>query len=641
MHCFREIEKKMQIILIINYKYESNKRGTVMFGLNGIILRVNLTEKTETIETVPEKLVRQYLGGAGLAMRMFYEEVPPEVDPLSPENKLFFMIGPLTGLLPSTTRHAIVGKSPLTKIIGESYSGGYWGYELRKAGIDGIIIEGKAKKPVFIWINDSKTEIQDAEDIWELDAIETQAKLQDKLGDSKIRVVCIGQAGIHLVKYACIMNERNAAGRCGLGAVMGSKNLKAIAVRGSHDPKELVVDKDRFKELVQQATKKISENVFATSIFGAVGTTGNTEVMAATGDVPHGYWKVGAWPGDKNFKGRLWKKLIAAHEACYFCSVKCKKICEWKDDTGQVLFHGPAPEYESTAGFGPLLLNDDFLTVLRANDLCNRYGLDTISCSETIGFAMECWERGILTEQETDGLRLDWGLKETILQLIETIALRQGIGNILADGVKQAAIILGKDTESFALTVKGLEIAHHDPRAYHSMSLAYAIGTHGHNDAFTILLSTLARPELGFSEPIPRHSKDPKLNAKAQKVMQDIMAVVNSLTMCLFVEGVIPWDVLLQTFNAVTGLEYTEDQLFTIGERIFNLKRLYGVHCGITKKDDVLPTRFTKEPLPDGGSAGKVPDFGNMLRAYYELRGWSAEGIPTEETIKRLDLMID
>ena len=612
-----------------------------MLGMNGKIMRINLTKKRGTIEKLQEEIIRKYLGGAWIAMRMFYKEVPPEVQPFDPENKLIFMIGPLTGLLPSTTRHAIVGKSPLTQIIGESYSGGYWGYELRKAGVDGLIIEGKAEKPVFIWIDDGALEIKDAAAIWELDVVETQAKLQEQLGDKKVRVACNGQAGINLVKYACIMNERNAAGRCGLGAVMGSKNLKAIAVRGSHDPKELVANKGRFKELVQQAAKTISENVFATSIFGAVGTTGNTEVMAATGDVPHGYWKVGAWAGDKNFKGRLWKKLIAAHESCYFCSVKCKKVCELKDEAGQILFHGPGPEYETTAGFGPLLLNDDFLTVLRANDLCNRYGLDTISCSETIGFAMECWERGILTEQETGGLRLDWGSKEAILQLIERIALRQGVGDILAEGVKRAACILGKNAESFALTVKGLEIAHHDPRAYHSMSLAYAVGTHGHNDAFTVLLSTLARPELGFPEPIPRHSKDPELNAKAQKVMQDISGVVNSLTMCHFVEGVIPWELLLKIMNAATGLEFTQDQLFTVGERIFNLKRLYAVRCGITKKDDVLPNRFIKEPLPDGGAAGKVPGIERMLLAYYKLRGWSAEGIPTDETIKRLDLIVD
>ncbi|MDD1777770.1 MAG: aldehyde ferredoxin oxidoreductase family protein [Candidatus Helarchaeota archaeon] len=609
--------------------------------MNGKILRVNLTEKRGTIEKLQEEIIRKYLGGAGIAMRMFYDEVPPEVQPFDPENKLFFMIGPLTGLLPSTTRHAIVGKSPLTNILGESYSGGYWGYELRKTGVDGIIIEGKAEKPVFIWIYNGTLEIKDAAAIWELDAIETQAKIQEQLGDKKVRVACIGQAGVKLVKYACIMNERDAAGRCGLGAVMGSKNLKAIAVRGSHDPKELVADKGQFRELLQQAAKKISENFFTTSVFGAVGTAGNMEVMAATGDVPHGYWKVGAWAGDRNFKGRVWKKLIAAHEACYFCSVKCKKVCELKDDAGQMLFHGAGPEYETLAGFGPLLLNDDFLTVLKANDLCNRYGLDTISCSETIGFAMECWERGILTDEATEGLNLEWGRKDSIIQLIEKIAFRQGIGNILAEGVQRTATYLGKSAQEFALTVKGLEVAHHDSRAYHSMSLAYAVGTHGHNDAFTVLLSTLARPDVGFPEPVPRHSKDPELNAKAQKVMQDISGVVNSLTMCHFVEGVIPWDLLLKSLNTIMGLNFTQDELFTIGERIFNLKRMYGVRCGISKKDDVLPNRFTKEPLHDGGAAGKVPDLERILVAYYQLRGWSADGIPTDETMRRLDLIVD
>lgn len=612
-----------------------------MLGMNGKILRINLTDRSGRIEELEEGMIRKYLGGSGIAMRIFYDEVPPEVQPLDPENKLIFMIGPLTGLLPSTTRHAVVGKSPLTNIIGESYSGGYWGYELRKTGFDGIIIEGKAAEPVYLWIDDGQWEIRDAKSIWELDSEATQTAIKNNLRDNKVRVACIGQAGTNLVKYACIMNERNAAGRCGLGAVMGSKNLKAIAVRGNHDLKELVINKEHFKELIQEATKKISKNFFAISIFGAVGTTGNTEIMATTGDVPHKYWSVGAWTGDKAFKGRKWKKLIAAHEACYFCAVKCKKVCEQKDETGQVLFHGPGPEYETTAGFGPLLLNDDFLTVLQANDLCNRYGLDTISCSESIGFAMECWEKRILTGQDTNGLRLEWGVKESILQLIEQIAFRQGIGNILAEGVKRAAEYIGKGAEKVGLTVKGLEVAHHDSRAYYSMSLAYTVGTHGHNDAFTILLSALARPDLGFPEPIPRHSDDPELNAKAQKVMQDLIGVVNSLTMCLFVEGIIPWKLLREILRAITGMEFTQEELFIIGERIFNLKRMYAVRCGISKEDDRLPSRFTQEPLPDGGSAGKVPDLDRILKAYYKLRGWSGEGIPTDETIKRLDLIID
>ncbi len=617
--------------------------GIEMFGLNGRIARINLTTEKTTIENLDTELIKKYLGGLGLAMRMFYDEVPPEVNPLAPENKLIFMVGPLTSLIPSSTRHVVVGKSPLSGILGESYSGGYWAYEVRKVGLDGLIIEGKATSPVYLFINNQKIEVRNAQDIWELDVIETQAKIQDKLGDKKVKVACIGQAGINLVKYACIMNERDAAGRCGLGAVMGSKNLKAIAIRGDQDIKHLIENKEEFSRLIKEMSQELSSDLLITSIFGPRGTASNTEVIGAVGDVPHGYWKVGAWRGDGAFKGRKWKKLIAEHESCYMCSVKCKKICKESDEKGNVQFYGPGPEYETVAGFGPLLLNDDFLTVLKANDKCNRFGLDTISCSETIGFAMECWEKGIITEKNTAGLILEWGNQEVILELIEKIAFRRGIGNILADGVDQAAAIFGKNSKDFALTVKGVEMAHHDPRAFHSMALTYAISTHGanHNEGFTILLSSLPRPDLGFDKPLTRDSNDPETNSRAVKIIQDITSVINSLTLCYLVMDSIPLEMLLKIINAGTGQNFSQEDLFLVGERIFNLKRMYDVRCGITKKDDILPKRFIQEPLPDGGAAGKLPDLENMLPVYYKLRGWSSDGIPTDETLKRLDLIVD
>ncbi len=614
-----------------------------MLGMNAKIARINLTEKKGSIEPLDEDIIKKYLGGLGIAMRIFYDEVPPEVQPFDPENKLIFMIGPLTSLIATSTRHVVVGKSPLSGILGESYSGGYWGYELRKAGLDGIVIEGKAFEPVYIWIDNGAIEIRDAKDIWELDAVEVQAKIQELLGDEKIRVASIGQAGINLVKYACIMNERNAAGRCGLGAVMGSKNLKAIAIRGTQDIKQVVANIEEFKNLAQEALEKISNHMMIKSIFGPVGTAGNTEVIMAAGDVPHGYWKVGAWKGDNAFKGRKLKKLIKNHNSCYKCPVKCKKVYEMTDADGNVQFYGPGPEYETVAGFGTLLLNDDILTILNANELCNRYGLDTISCSESIGFAMECWERGIIQNADTEGLDLAWGNSESILKLIQLIAFRRGFGEFLADGVDVAAKKFGKNSKEFALTVKGVEIPHHDPRAFHSMALTYTTSSRGanHNDGFALFLSTMPRPELGFNERLPRHSNDPEFNSKAVKSIQDLMCVINSLTICSLIDGVLPIKFILKIFNAISGMEITKEELLTIGERIFNLKRMYGVRCGISKKDDKLPKRFTHEPLPDGGAAGKVPDLEKMLPVYYKLRGWSDDGIPTDETIKRLGLIVD
>lgn len=614
-----------------------------MLGLNGKIARINLTNKTVKIENLEEDMIKKYLGGLGIAMRILYDEVPAEVKPLDPANKLVVMIGPLTSLIGSTTRHVMVAKSPLSGILGESYSGGHWGHELRKAGLDGLVIEGKAAKPVFLWINDGKIEIKDAADIWQLDAIETQAKLQEKLGDQKIRVACIGQAGINLVKYACVMNERDASGRCGLGAVMGSKNLKAIAVRGTKDLKELATDKEKFKELSGEAIKKIQTNLLVSTALAPGGTNGNFDILNPMGDVPHGYWKVGLWAGDKDLKGRAWKKSIIQHESCYLCPVNCKKVCELKDEAGNVLFHGPGPEYETVAGFGTLMLSGDFLNIYKANELCNRYGMDTISCSESIAFAMECWEKKIITAKETEGLTLEWGNKETILKLIEKIALRQGIGKILAEGVSAAAKQFGKNAADLAVTVKGVEFPHHDPRAYYSMGLTYATGTHGpnHEEGLTVTMSTLPRPDLGFTTPIQRHSNDPELNAKAVKAIQDVVAAKNTLIICSLVEDAIPYPMLLDIIKAIMGIDLKWEEFLAIGERIFNLKRMFDVRCGISKKDDVLPKRIAKEPLPDGSAAGKLPDVQAMLPAYYKLRGWSDNGIPTDETLKRLNLIVD
>ena len=614
-----------------------------MFGLNGRIARIDLTKRKVIFEKLEEKIVKQYLGGLGIAIRMLYDEVPPEVGAFDPKNKLIFMIGMLTSIIPSTTRHVILAKSPLSGILGESYSGGYWGYELRKSKLDGIIIEGKASEPVYIWNNNGHIEIKDASKIWELDALKTQISIKEALGDNRISVACIGQAGENLVRYACVINERDAAGRCGLGAVMGSKNLKAIAVRGDQDIKELVEHKEEFKKLVKEANEIVANNMLVKDLFRPGGTTGNMELITHSGDVPHKYWKMGSWERDSVFKTRKWKKMIVKHEACYFCPVRCKKDCELKDSDGNVLYHGHGPEYETTSGFGPLLLNDDYKTIFEANELCNRYGLDTISCSETIGFAMECWEKGIITKNETEGIELDWGNKEGILKIIEKIAFRKGLGKILSEGVALAAKKIGKNSSQFAITVKGVELGHHDPRAFHSMGLTYAISTHGanHNDPFTVLLSWFPRPELGFDETIPRHSNDPKINSEAVKIMQDISSLKNSLIICLLVEDVIPLDLLVKIINAASGLDLNKEDLYTIGERIFTLKRMFGVRCGISKKDDTLPKRLTEQPLLDGGTKGHLPNIEEMLPIFYKIRGWSSEGIPTNETIKRLGLIVD
>ncbi|MGB9659722.1 MAG: aldehyde ferredoxin oxidoreductase family protein, partial [Nitrososphaerales archaeon] len=556
----------------------------------------------------------------------------------SPWNKLVFMTGPLTGTLaPGCGRFVIASKSPLTGIWGESGSAGYWGPELKFAGYDGIILDGRAEDPTYLWINNKNVELKDAKHLWGKDTIETENKLKSELKEPRSRIVTIGPAGERLAKIACIVTDGGGvAGRCGLGAVMGSKNLKAIAVRGIE--RVGVADETTFRDLVKEISS-IIENNPRTKSLRSYGSAGSMEGNEAVGDVPIKNWTINSWPdGAKKLSGQYMAKTILKRPVtCFACPIACKREIEIKSGPYAGV-KGKGPEYETCASFGTLLLIDDIGVVAKANDLCTRYGIDTISCGSAIAFAYECYEKGLITNEDTEGINLSWGDHESFLRMIDMIGKREGIGFILGDGVKLASEKIGKGANEFAIHVKGLEMPMHDPRAYKSLALGYATSNRGacHLQAASHWVERgTTFPELGLKEKPDRFTSEGK--AKMVKDMQDFMAVIDSLIICKFALTCgYTLNHLLRLVEATIGYKMTVDEFMRTGERIFNIKRLFNNRLGISRKDDTLPERIDK-PLSVGTKHHR-PDLGLMLDEYYQLRGWDEEGKPKPEKLTELEL---
>ncbi|MEM3437115.1 MAG: aldehyde ferredoxin oxidoreductase family protein [Nitrososphaerales archaeon] len=607
-------------------------------GYKGKILRVNLTDSKVSVEPLKEEYIKKFLGGSGIAAKILYDELNPHVDPLSPENKLVFMTGPLTGTLaPGCGRFIIASKSPLTGIWGEAGSAGYWGPELKFAGYDGIIVEGRSENPTYLLINNGNVELKDAKHLWGKDTIETENDLKSELNDPKVRILTIGPAGERLAKIACIVTDGGGvAGRCGLGAVMGSKNLKAIAVKGNGRVE--VADESSFHDLVKEISSIIEKNPRTKSL-RYYGSAGSMEGNEALGDVPIKNWMIDSWPnGAKKLSGQYMAKTILKRAiTCFACPIACKREIEIKFGPYAGV-KGKGPEYETCASFGTLLLIDDIEVVAKANDLCTRYGIDTISCGNAIAFAYECYEKGLITNKDTEGINLSWGDHDSFLKMIDMIGKRKGIGFILGDGVKIASEKIGKGAEKFAIHVKGLEMPMHDPRAYKSLALGYATSNRGacHLQAASHWVEGgILFPELGLEEKPNRFTSEGK--AKMVIDMQNFMAVIDSLIICKFalICGY-TLNHLLRLIEVVTGNKITKEELIRTGERIFNIKRLFNNRLGISKKDDKLPERINK-PLSEGIKHSS-PNLDLMLDEYYKLRGWDEEGKPKPEKLKELDL---
>jgi aldehyde:ferredoxin oxidoreductase len=610
-----------------------------MNGYNGKILRVNLTQNRISEESPPEEYYKLYLGGRGFIIHTLLNELPQGVDALSPENKIIFALGPITGHpLMGSGRNSIGAKSPLTGAYGESEAGGFWGAELKRAGYDAIIVEGKAEKPVYLWIKDGQAEILDGSGLWGLEVADTEKAVHKELGNSAIRTAVIGPAGEKFVRFACIFNDiSHAAGRTGLGAVMGSKKLKAIAVRGTKAPE--MANRNKILEM----SRWMARNYRAKCRFWEYGTGSIMDYYESVGNLPIKNFRGGRFPGfEKIMPQAMFKKsYIVKMDNCFGCPVRCKKRIKLEKPYPVDPVYG-GPEYETLGALGSNCGIDDAEAVIKANELCGRYGLDTISAGVAISFAMECFEKGILTTKDTEGLDLSFGNVPAMLEMVERIALRKGLGDLLAEGVKRAAEKIGKGSEKFAMHVKGEEIPMHDPRYKQAMGLHYSVHATGADHCTGVHDDLINRhtpdwERIGLPESIPVSEMSPR---KARMLYQVGLGrqLGNYLGTCLF----LPWNdqQLKQAVEYITGWPMSSWKLMKDVERGITLTRIFNLREGFTEKDDTLPERFTSSP-PDGPLKGIGVDlekFDEARKVYYQMLGWDESGVPTYGRLVELNI---
>jgi aldehyde:ferredoxin oxidoreductase len=621
-------------------------------GTAGKILRVDLTRQTISTEQIDEAFYRLYPGGKALAAYYLLRELPKGVDAFSPENILIFANGLLTGAPFSTaTRYNVIAKSPLTRGFGESEAGGYWGPELKMAGWEAIIVKGRAAQPVYLWIHNDHVEIRDARDLWGREPAEVQDKIRAIHNDKLIRVLQIGIAGENLVRYASITNDlRHFNGRTGMGAVMGSKNLRAIAVRGTTKYLDLAYNPQPIAELGRALAKRVREHPQSWDLQDK-GTPGLVEGLNAAGILPTRNFHQGAFENVDLVKWAEYEsKLLTARRSCYACAVRCKREVK-VDDRYQVSDAYGGPEYETLDGFGPNCGIADLQAIAKANELCNRFGLDTISCSSTVAFAMECFEHGLIGLKETDGIPLRFGNAPAMLTLIEWIAQRKGIGDLLAEGTRRAAELIGGDAKFFAMHVKGQELPMHDPRGKVGVGIGYAINDAGADHLVSIHDPMIANPEsVGFKgaavlgiEAVPPRELSPR-KARNYFIMENWNSAEKVIGLCFFgpaPRSFIQVDEVVNAMRAATGWEITAHDILKIGERATNLARAFNIREGFSRADDYLPARLY-QPLENGalqGIAISKPDFEQTLTEVFKLKGWNPEtGAPTREKLRELEI---
>jgi len=608
------------------------------------ILRIDLTNRKITKEEIDEDTYKLFVGGAGIGAKILWEEVSSETNPFDANNKLIFAVGPLQGHpVPGSAKFSIISKSPLTNTYADSAAGARWGPLFKRAGYDVLIIQGKSENPVYIYIEDDEVKIRDARGVWGMDSYQAVDEIRKEIGDPRASVATIGQAGEKLVKIACIVVDKHSfAGRCGLGAVMGSKNLKAIAVKGSR--KVPVSNLSQLKIYNGKYFKEINK----ASIESELRPHG-TPVLCITaegfGDMPIKYWTEDTWPeGAKKIGAPNYTEVLSAKPyPCLYCPIGCHRNIEIQSPEKYKL-KGIGPEYETLGMLGTNLLIDDVKAISIANDLCNRLGMDTISAGACIGLAMECYEKGIITKRDTAGMELKWGDPDVLIELVKQIGNKVGFGSIFSEGTVEAAKKIGKNALELVVQVKGLDFPAHDARACWGLVPTYVTGTRGachmrgvEEDAE---MSGFYIPEIGVTE---KHAKffNPEGKAHLAVKMQDYCALINSLVLCVFMPdgGGLSFTSILNIFNSITGWDWDIQEAMTCGERIFTLQRLINQRDGYTKKDDKLPPKMYV-PAKKGFRAGKIPPVNDLLNEYYELRGWDKEGRPTKEKLKKLNLMM-
>ncbi len=599
-----------------------------MKGYTGTFLRIDLTNQNVKEEKLDPKIAEDYIGARGLAVKYFYDEVAADIDPLSPENKLFLATGPLTGTMANAGgRLDVVTKGPLTGGIAGSNTGGYWGSELKYAGYDMLVFEGKSDSPVYIWIDNGKVEVRDASHLWGKNTYETDTKLRDET-HKEARVLNIGPAGENQVLFSNIMNDRDrAAGRTGVGAVMGSKNLKAVVVRGKKGVQ--VDDKEKFMETAFEVKKKINEQGLTGEGLAALGTASLVNVVNEHGNLPVRNFQESRFENADKVSGEtLAENLLIKNKACFGCSMACGRVTEVV--SGKFKGKGEGPEYETLWAFGPDCDIDNLEAITKANYLCNDLGLDTITMGTTIACAMEMQEDGILNKKET-GLDLEFGNEDVIIEATKLTAKKDGFGAKLARGSYRLAEEYG--VPEYSMSSKKQEYPAYDPRGSQGMGLEYATSNRGGCHVRGYMTS----PEiLGLPQKLDPDTTDDK--AFWTKTFQDLTAAVDSAGLCLFNTFAIGGDEVYRLLNYATGFNYTEEELMKAGERIWNLERLFNYKAGITKEDDTLNPRLLNVPIKSGPRAGNVVKLDEMLTEYYQLRGWNEKGIPSEEKKDELKL---
>lgn len=604
-------------------------------GYWGKILWVDLSNERTIVETVDNDMLRKYLGGVGLASKIVYENVTKSTNPLGPGNVLVFATGPFQAAsIASSGRCSAAAKSPLTGFWGESNGGGGIGPELKRAGFDALAIVGRAKKPVYLWIRDGKVEIKDASEHWGLDSVRVTDTLREAVGDGKAAVSSIGPAGENLVRYACIANDKHGFfGRCGLGAVMGSKNLKAVVVRGTLKPP--VADAEKLKAILDESLKKVKTSPVAEElrVHGQAAAVAPREEL---GLLPMKNWAQDTWPEASEISApRFTEELQAKPWPCPFCVIASHRritnprYSECK--TG-------GPEYETLAMIGSNLLIKDLDVLVKANELCNRYGIDTIEIGAVLGWAFECYENGLITKEDTDGVELKWGNGEALIKMVEKINRREGIGNLLAEGLR-ACVERIPESRAYAVELMGQGIAAHDPRAYFGQTVTTIASTRGgchvHGWAAAAEFGFFL-PEIGISEATDRF--DPNGKGHIGAIYQDMFQFWNSLGWCFiyFVAGVSLTD-QVDMLNAITGWDVTPREAWKMGERIVCMQQMFNLAMGLVpEKDNVMPERFTI-PRREGGAAGQVVPWQAILQEYWETKNWP-NGIPDKNKLVELSL---
>lgn len=611
------------------------------FGFHGKILRVDLSNRRISIDEPDEKFYRRYFGGSGFTAYYLLNETKPGIDPLGPENVLVFSAGPLTGVrLPGAGRHSVGAKSPLTNAFGDGQAGGFWGAELKKAGFDAIIVTGVSESPAYLVVQDGKAEIKDGSRLWGRTGKQCIDEIHRELGTNKARVAYIGPGGENMVRYACVGHDLRAyAGRCGLGAVMGSKRLKAIAVMGSQNVP--VADADKLAEI----NRWFAQNRFpSTKGLQQFGTTGLLPMMSDIGGCPTRNFRDGSFEDAVALSGKTMNETILKKtERCFACPISCKRVVEAEGPYPLSADYG-GPEYETLGSFGTCCGVSDLVVVSRANQLCSDYSLDTISTGVTISFAMECFEEDLLTKEDTGGLELTFGNGDAMLELIEMIAHRKGIGDLLAEGSMRAAQVIGRGAEKFAIHAKGQEIPMHEPRLKHGLAIGYAVSPTGadhihafHDTGFTTEEGIADWRPLGVLDPLELRDLGPD-KMRVASYVTNYNHFRNSAVVCTLV----PWNILnfVDLIRAVTGWNTSAFELMKQGERVCTMARVFNIREGFTSKDDVVPDRifeaFTSGPL--AGVAIDRDAFQQAVKYYYESMGWNEEGVPTTFKLHELGI---